>query len=490
MARNQRPGETNTVASDEPPETADVEAGAAAVPLVPMLQLLFSDGVGIIDEDRRPLSQGEYSIGRTTSSFYCLSADPKVSRNHALIRYNAFGLRLTDGDGQDAQSRHGTFLNGQKVSDAALHDGDIIRVGGSFLILRFVPADLKDFAIGTLLGHSPVMQQLRDDVRLLNTYAPDQTTLLIGETGTGKEVVARALHTGSPRAQQPYVTFDCAKVKSDLVLSELFGHARGAFTNAIAARKGQFELAHKGTLFIDELGELPRELQTVLLRAVQERTVSALGDNKTVHVDVRIIAATNRDLFGESEIGAFRSDLLGRIEQQFLRLPPLRERREDILLLLRTRLGNEASKLTPDLVERLLLARWPRNIRELFGMGDYLRVKAAERVRLEPNVLRDRPLETDIAMQGTRAGSDSSIKLPPSSEISEKPKEVKSGNRPPPPGREQLVTLLDKHHGNVYAISRLIGLDRRQIYRLMERYGINLSEHRVHSLNDTDSDPD
>jgi|JI10StandDraft_1071094.scaffolds.fasta_scaffold08789_5 DNA-binding NtrC family response regulator len=490
MARNPRTSRTNTVSSDEPPETADAEAGATSEPPIPTLQLLFSDGVGIIDEDRRPLSQGDYSIGRTTSSFYCLTTDPKVSRNHALIRYQAFGLRLIDGDGQGAQSRHGTFLNGRKISDAALHDGDIIRVGGSFLILRFVPTDLNDFEISTLFGRSPVMQQLRDDIRLLNTYAPDQTTLLIGETGTGKEVVARALHTGSPRVQQPYVTFDCAKVKSDLVLSELFGHARGAFTNAIAARKGQFELAHKGTLFIDELGELPRDLQTVLLRAVQERTVSALGDNKTVQVDVRIIAATNRDLFGESETGAFRSDLLGRLEQQFLRLPPLRERREDILLLLRTRLDDEASKLTPDLVERLLLARWSRNIRELFGMGDYLRVKGRERTRLDPSVLRDRPFEADVALQDAGEGDDSSAKLAPSSDVPEKPKEGKSGERPKPPGREQLVELLGKHQGNVYAIARLLGLERRQIYRLMERYGINLSRHRTHNARPPDSDTD
>jgi pSer/pThr/pTyr-binding forkhead associated (FHA) protein len=233
--------------------------------------------------------------------------DSTTSRFHARIDADPRGHRLVD-----TESKNGTYVGELRVMDAFLAPSALIRIGGT--VLRFQQADepveielSRAERFGRLIGRSVVMREL---FALLERVAPTDTTVLIeGESGTGKELVAEALHQHSRRAAGPLVVFDCSAVAPNLVESELFGHVKGAFTGAAATRTGAFERAHNGTLFLDEIGELPIELQPKLLRALEQREVRAVGGDRTVKVNVRIVAATNRTLTREVEAGHFREDL-------------------------------------------------------------------------------------------------------------------------------------------------------------------------------------
>jgi transcriptional regulator with GAF, ATPase, and Fis domain len=200
----------------------------------------------------------------------------------------------------------------------------------------------------------------------------DSTVLILGETGTGKELLARAIHSISNRADRPLVKVNCATLPENLIESELFGHEKGAFTGATSRKIGRFELAQDGTIFLDEIGELPLSLQTKLLRVLQEGEFERLGDPKTFKVDVRVIAATNRILEKEIEEGSFRKDLFYRLNVFPIKIPPLRERREDIPLLVKhflkkynTKVGKELQLISKEMMERLQSYDWPGNVREL-----------------------------------------------------------------------------------------------------------------------------
>jgi DNA-binding NtrC family response regulator len=208
--------------------------------------------------------------------------------------------------------------------------------------------------------------------QLEQVAATRSTVLLMGESGTGKELAARALHYNSDRAERPFVVIDCAAIPETLQESELFGHTRGAFTGAVAAKRGLFEEAHGGTLLLDEVGDLSAATQAKLLRVLQEGTIRRLGDTRTIQVDVRIIAATNRDLPAEVRAGRFREDLFFRLNVLPLRLPPLRERPEDIPLLTEHFLrhfaaetGRPVRQIAPPALDCLMAYRWPGNVREL-----------------------------------------------------------------------------------------------------------------------------
>ena len=221
-----------------------------------------------------------------------------------------------------------------------------------------------------LIGHSPAIQHLRG---LIRRIAPMPTTVLLqGESGTGKEVAARALHQMSPRAARTFVPVNCAAIAAELIESELFGHVKGAFTGASETRNGLFYYAHGGTLFLDEIGELPLSMQTKLLRVLEERKLRPVGSEKEVPVDVRIIAATNRDLSAEVSAGRFRQDLFYRLAVVDLQIPPLRERADDVpdlvrhfMGLLSTQLGVASLPLPPDALAALSRYPWPGNVREL-----------------------------------------------------------------------------------------------------------------------------
>lgn len=239
---------------------------------------------------------------------------------------------------------------------------------------------------GGLIGQSPSMRRL---VEMVTTIAPSEATVLIaGESGTGKEVVARMIHANSARATGPYVAINCAALTESLLESELFGHEKGAFTGAEKRREGRFLAANKGTIFLDEIGEIPMPMQAKLLRAIQEREIQRVGGDQAIKVDVRILAATNKDLLRHVEKGAFRQDLYYRLNVVCLQLPPLRERREDIPLLAAHFLKRFAEKngksvkgFSPSAMDRLIKHSWPGNVRELENtveravvllMGEYI----------------------------------------------------------------------------------------------------------------------
>lgn len=235
---------------------------------------------------------------------------------------------------------------------------------------------------GKLIGDSPQMKQLRQDVHMV--AESDLFVLIYGETGTGKELVARTLHANSPRARKPLVYVNCAALPVSMAESELFGHVKGAFTGAIADRKGKFELANGGTLFLDEVGELPLELQATLLRAIQQGEIQRVGADRHLQVDVRIIAATNRDLAQEVTKGRFRSDLYHRLRVYPLDVPPLREHASDLPMLVgyflnhaQQKLGIAQISLHPDALTVLRGYEWPGNVREL----EHLLMRAALKAR-------------------------------------------------------------------------------------------------------------
>jgi DNA-binding NtrC family response regulator len=245
--------------------------------------------------------------------------------------------------------------------------------------------------VQALLGANPGIRRLRE---VIEQVAPTSVTVLIsGETGTGKELAATALHEHSPRARGPFVRLHCAALAPSILESELFGHEKGAFTGAVSRRGGRFEKAHGGTLFLDEISEIPLSTQVKLLRFLQEREFERVGGNETIRVDVRLIAATNRDLRQEVEAGRFREDLFYRLNIVHLEVPPLRDRRMDIPLLAGSLLahlseqhGRPVDGFTPEALEMLLAHPWPGNVRELENAIERAVVMASER-RLGPEHL-------------------------------------------------------------------------------------------------------
>jgi transcriptional regulator with GAF, ATPase, and Fis domain len=305
-------------------------------------------------------------IGQSPSCTVLLT-DRAVSRRHAALHHSgAPEVQLSD-----LGSRNGTFVNGVRVGEAFLRGGEVVRVGSSALRLDLVEA-ARRVAIssatrfGRMVGSSLEMRRLYP---VLERVAASNVPVVIeGETGTGKEVLAESLHEAGPRAGKPFVVFDCTTVAPSLIESELFGHERGAFTGAIGTRKGVFELAHTGTLFIDEIGDLPLALQPKLLRAIQRSEVRRVGGEKTFPVDVRVIAATRRDLDAEVQAGRFRDDLFFRLAVARIELPPLRARIGDVAVLAHhfwKELGGGDRPVPYDVLQRCEAYSWPGNVREL-----------------------------------------------------------------------------------------------------------------------------
>jgi formate hydrogenlyase transcriptional activator len=281
------------------------------------------------------------------------------------------------------------------------------RLGSRIELGEFVDAACDGCAteLDGIVGSSPALRTVLDQVRIV---APTGATVLIeGETGTGKELIARAIHVHSERRHRPFVKVNCAAIPAELLESELFGHERGAFTGAVAQRIGRFESADGGTLFLDEIGEMPLHLQTKLLRVVQEQEFERVGGSRTINVDVRIVAATNRDLKGMVEESKFRADLYYRLAVFPLNVPPLRERREDIPVLARyfvqkhaRRMDRKIERIPTHALEALANYDWPGNIRELqnviersvvLSSGPELRVALPEMtIRSTPIVLHVR----------------------------------------------------------------------------------------------------
>jgi transcriptional regulator with GAF, ATPase, and Fis domain len=293
-------------------------------------------------------------------------ADREVSRRHAALELAGRHLRITD-----LGSTNGTFVDGVRIVEVYLRDGEIIRVGST--AFRVDQSGARQGArisqatsFGSVVGSSVEMRRLYP---LCERLAASSVPVVIeGETGTGKEALAESLHDQGPRASGPFVVFDCTAVPASLIESELFGHERGAFTGAVSTRVGFFEQAQGGTIFIDEIGDLDLSLQPKLLRALERSEIRRVGGDRSVRVDVRVLAATRRDLDREVQAGRFRDDLFHRLAVTRIELPPLRRRRGDIRVLARhfcKALGFAEDALAGDVLARWEDAPWPGNVREL-----------------------------------------------------------------------------------------------------------------------------
>jgi DNA-binding NtrC family response regulator len=301
-----------------------------------------------------------------------------------------------------------------------------------------------------MVGESDVMQEVD---RLIKRAGPSEKAILIqGESGTGKELVAQALHRNSPRAEKPMVVINCAALPESLLESELFGHEKGAFTGAVAVKPGLFEIADGGTLFIDEIGEMPRAIQAKMLRVLEDGSLRRIGSIKERRVDVRILAATNRNLGEEVQAGRFREDLYYRINVMSLELPPVRRRIGDVPLLVEHFLG-AGWEIEPQALACLEQFDWPGNVRQLMN--------AIERGRImsDDNIIHlvDFPLEVTqapVATPNAARGTDNLSSLE----------------------RSKVVDVLQKESGNKSRAAKVLGIDRRRLYRLMEKYAIQTAE--------------
>jgi DNA-binding NtrC family response regulator len=324
------------------------------------------------------------------------------------------------------------------------------------------------YAFHALVGKSPRMQEV---FRLLRQAAGlDITVLLGGETGTGKELAARAVHFASARRERRFVAVNCGALPPDLLESELFGHARGAFTGAQSAKAGLFEEADGGTLFLDEVGELPLTAQVKLNRVLQEKEVRRVGDNTAVKVDVRLIAATHRDLRAEVAAGRFREDLFYRLHVFPVRLPALRERLEDVPLLAAHFLakharafGRPVTGFEPEALRALTGYGWPGNVRELENAVERaVAVASGETVR-----------PADLPPELSAGGG-----LPPGSTLTTLPFREAVEQARERAGREYLVALLKEHGGNVTKAAERAGMERESLHRLLKRHGVRGDDYR------------
>ncbi|MBI3805275.1 MAG: sigma-54-dependent Fis family transcriptional regulator [Nitrospirae bacterium] len=318
----------------------------------------------------------------------------------------------------------------------------------------------RTYGLNQIIGHSRLMTDIYKTVAMITDR--NSTVLILGESGTGKELIARAIHYNGPRAGKPFVVVNCAALPEPLLESEMFGHVRGAFTGAIASKKGLFEEAEGGTLFLDEIGEMGLALQAKLLRALQEREIRRVGANDPIRVDVRIITATNQPLEQRVKEGRFREDLLYRLRVVTIPLPPLRDRREDIPLLadyFLKRYAAETKKrdlaFTPQALEAMSRYAWPGNVRELQHAIEQAVVLTTGRVILP----EDLPLSV-------RDGPASEEGLPPFPLMSLDELQ-----------RQYLIRVLQEVSNRTEA-ARILGIDRRTLYRMARRHGISLAEEK------------
>jgi DNA-binding NtrC family response regulator len=444
------------------------------------LEVLGGPDAGLVRDIEAPVIR----IGARRGTEVQLT-DSQVSGMHCEIRLDERGYRLRDLD-----STNGTFVSGLRVNDVYVPPATIIQLGGTRL--QFQPlGESVEVALsprtsfGGLLGRSVVMRELF--ARLEKLAASDATVLISGETGVGKEVVAESLHEQSPRASGPFVVLDCGSIPQNLVESELFGHERGSFTGAVASYAGAFERAHRGTLFLDEIGELPLEMQPRLLRALERREVRRIGGSRTIAVDIRVVAASNRDLGVEVNRGRFREDLYYRLAVARLHVPPLRERRDDVDLLiehfLATTPNAQGAKLSPETVELMRKHEWPGNVRELRNVIERA-VLLSEAPGKEGGVLftgRLRATGQLAAISGPEPGSGPApgpgtgadgevLEVPIDTRV---PYKLAKQNLVSEFERRYIRQLLAEHGGNISAAARVAGIDRMSIHKLLHRLGID-----------------
>ncbi|MBW6487291.1 MAG: sigma-54 dependent transcriptional regulator [Syntrophobacterales bacterium] len=329
---------------------------------------------------------------------------------------------------------------------------------------RCLPPPEGDVDQYRIIGTSSRMSEI---LRIVQKVSPTETTVLItGETGTGKELIARAIHTNSSRSKQPFIKINCAAIAQNLVESELFGYEKGAFTGAVTTKPGRFELAHRGTLFLDEVGEIPREVQAKLLQAIQDQSFERVGGLKTIAVDVRLITATNKNLPEEIKEGRFREDLYYRLNVFPIHLPPLRERPDDILPLAEhflkksnLKLGKKVLELSPEVSASLLAHSWPGNIRELEHLMERLVLMA------DSSVITTEIVPPDILNPESRQGFN------PSPAPDETPHDALKSHMEEM--EKQIITrCLEECDGNVTRAAEKLGLSRKGLQLKMIKHNL------------------
>jgi DNA-binding NtrC family response regulator len=409
-------------------------------------------------------------IGSARSADVGLS-DNTVSRRHAEIVRTPEGVLL-----RDLGSTNGTFVGPIKVREVFLGPDTLFRVGRTELHYRALDevVQVAPMATHRFEGMVGASVALREVFGVLDRVAPTGLTVLItGETGTGKELASRAVHARSRRAGGALVVFDCGAAPENLIESALFGHARGAFTGAVEARQGVFEAAHGGTIFLDEIGELPLELQPKLLRVLEQREVRRIGEHDPRPVDVRVVAATNRDLLAEVRAGRFREDLYYRLAVVEVRLPPLRERLADLPMLVNFLLERAPHNrgvvgLTPE-VQRLFESyRWPGNVRELHNVVERA-LPFCDREEITIDAL-PAALRAAAASRETRVpGAGAAARVPEVQGLSfrsAKDRIIEAFEK------EYLLDLLERHGGNVSRAARAADMDRKTLSRLMKKHDV------------------
>jgi DNA-binding NtrC family response regulator len=402
---------------------------------------------------RRLIDAEEIRVGKSAANDLCLP-DPAVSRFHCVVELTPRGVML-----RDLRSSNGTRVGGCWVESAYLAAEVPIQIGNSVMQLFVAevgePLPSVVQAGPRVLGTSLAIQRV---VSLLPRLAQAGASILLeGETGTGKSMMAELVHRMGPRANGRFSVVDCGALPPSLIESELFGHERGAFTGASERRIGVLEAAEGGTLFLDEIGELPLEVQPRLLRALEERTIRRVGSTKSVHLDVQIIAATNRDLREAVARGQFRADLYYRLDAVRLTMPPLRNRREDIPALVEHFCRRTRVEVPPEFVEQMkadFTARpWPGNVRELRN--------AVERAVLLEDLTGD-PTTVDGAALSEQ-GQSGDLSIPFSAAKSQAIDRWERG---------YLNLLMRQAGGNVSQAARLAQVDRTHLRDLLRRHGI------------------
>ena len=402
-------------------------------------------------------SERELTVGTDESNDLVIT-DPRVSRHHFAVSPTERGHLI-----RDLGSKNGTRVNGVAIECAYLSPNAVIAIGGTRLRFEMTGDDehaplAAENHWGRALGSSPVMRRI---FAILPRLAKsDATILLEGETGTGKGLVAEAIHEASLRSGGPFVVVDCGSIPPSLIESELFGHEKGAFTGASTTRIGAFETARGGTLFLDEVGELALDMQPKLLRALEERTIKRIGGTQSIKLDMRVIAATNRDLRAEINRGRFRSDVYYRLNTFRLRLPALRERREDIPLLVSHFWGQFASEgvMPPaEVIADFTRHDWPGNVRELRA--------AVERTVVldDPSVWRE--LDVEAATTAEPAAT------PPAPFRVAKERAVAAWER------DYLRALIERHGGNISRAAREVRMDRSHLRELLGKHRIRAEDN-------------
>jgi transcriptional regulator with GAF, ATPase, and Fis domain len=410
---------------------------------------------------------GHTRIGKSSDNDIVLS-DDTVSRHHCEL------LRAPDGvHVRDLESTNGTRVDGTRIREAVLGPGQVLKVGEVEISIRptqqrmeVLPSDKTHF--GGAIGQSLAMRSL---FGVFERIAPtDATVLLEGETGTGKDVIARAISQESPRAKGPFIVVDCGAVSYSLIESELFGHERGAYTGAVSSRQGAFELADGGTVFLDEIGELPLDVQPKLLRVLETKELRKVGGNKTIKTNVRVIAATKRDLGREVQAGKFREDLYFRLAVVPVTVPPLRARREDIPGLVTHMLraagavaGGEPLTVSGETMQALMAHDWPGNVRELRNV--------LERAVYMAQATGSRELGGIALPSGGTGPQDATFHFEPSKSYRETRAKYDAEFE-----RRYVKWLLGRHGGNVSAAAREAKMDRKHLHDIAKKHGLRGSE--------------